>query len=254
MMKLSLNIVLCVFSVGFSGCDIPEPTSTAARTPVPPQKSPAPAQATLSGTITETMNSGGYTYVSIKDIDGTSSWAAGPQTEVSVGDTVELDGGSPMPGFHSKTLNRTFEKILFVNAIRKHTKDTAQAAAQTADPHQPKASEPIVPVAPIHVARAKGGHRVNELFIKKTELANKPVIVRAQVVKFNANIMGKNWLHLQDGTGSQEAGNSDLTITTQDTANVGDTVLVSGSLSTDVNFGAGYTYPLIIQDAKITKE
>jgi hypothetical protein len=64
--------------------------------------------------------------------------------------------------------------------------------------------------------------------------------------------MGKNWIHLQDGTGDN--GSNDLTVTTDSTVNVGDTVLVSGVLNTDKDFGYGYQYAVIVEDAKITVE
>jgi len=72
------------------------------------------------------------------------------------------------------------------------------------------------------------------------------------VVKYNAGILGKNWLHIQDGTGS--AGTNDLTITTEATCTVGDTVLVHGKLVADRDFGAGYVYDLIVEDAQVTVE
>ena len=71
-----------------------------------------------------------------------------------------------------------------------------------------------------------------------------------KVVKYNAMIMGKNWIHLQDGTG--EPGSNDLTVTTQGTAFVGDTVLVRGNIGLDRDMGAGYRYDVLIEDATIT--
>ena len=78
------------------------------------------------------------------------------------------------------------------------------------------------------------------------------VILRGKVVKFNPEIMGKNWLHVQDGTG--EKGMNDLTITSAARAKVGDTVLVKGKLVLDRDFGFGYKYALIIEDAEVTVE
>jgi hypothetical protein len=69
------------------------------------------------------------------------------------------------------------------------------------------------------------------------------------VVKYNAAIMGKNWLHVQDGTGRQ--GAHDITVTTTDTAQVGDTVLVKGTVAADKDFGYGYRYEVLIDNATI---
>ena len=80
----------------------------------------------------------------------------------------------------------------------------------------------------------------------------KKVRIRGQVVKFNANIMGRNWLHLQDGTGA--AGTNDLTITSAATVNVGDTILAKGVVTTNKDFGFGYKYDVIIEKADVTVE
>ncbi len=74
------------------------------------------------------------------------------------------------------------------------------------------------------------------------------------MVKFTPRIMGKNWLHLQDGSGDTAAGTHDLTVTTNVTAKVGDTVLISGAVTLDKDFGEGYKYDVIIEDAKVTVE
>ena len=93
---------------------------------------------------------------------------------------------------------------------------------------------------------------VADIFTKKAELSGKPVKIRGKVVKFSPEIMGKNWIHVQDGTG--EAGKNDLTVTTSSTAQIGDTVLITGTLATDKDFGYGYAYDVIIEDAEVTIE
>jgi len=90
------------------------------------------------------------------------------------------------------------------------------------------------------------------MFTKKAELAGKSVSVRGKVVKFTPEIMGKNWIHLQDGTGAE--GTSDLTVTTSASAKMGDTVTVSGVVVIDKDFGYGYAYDVIIEDAEVTVE
>jgi hypothetical protein len=64
--------------------------------------------------------------------------------------------------------------------------------------------------------------------------------------------MGKNWIHLVDGTGAK--GTSDLTMTTNDTVKVGDTILASGDIVVAKDFGAGYKYDLLIENTKVTAE
>jgi hypothetical protein len=107
-------------------------------------------------------------------------------------------------------------------------------------------------VAAEKIQKAKGGYTVEELYAKKDKLNGKKVSVRGKVVKFSPGIMGRNWIHLQDGTGKQ--GTNDMTVTTNQTAAVGDTALVTGTLVTNKDFGAGYKYAVIIEDATVKVE
>jgi hypothetical protein len=104
----------------------------------------------------------------------------------------------------------------------------------------------------VRVDRAPGGRTIAEVWAAR-DLADKPVVVRGKVVKFRAGIMGTNWMHIRDGSGSEANGDHDLTVTTDDTAAAGDVVIVSGTLRRDKDFGAGYVYPVIVEKAKISK-
>lgn len=84
----------------------------------------------------------------------------------------------------------------------------------------------------------------------KTALVGKTVSAQGKVVKVNNGIMGRNFVHVQDGTG--DASNNNLIVTSKDTANVGESVSVTGVVVMDRDFGGGYSYPLLIEDAKIT--
>ena len=88
----------------------------------------------------------------------------------------------------------------------------------------------------------------------KAGLGGKTIAAQGKVVKVNNGIMGRNFLHLQDGTGEAAAGTNDLTVTSKQTAAVGDQVTISGVVVLNRDFGAGYTYPLLIEDASITKK
>ena len=104
------------------------------------------------------------------------------------------------------------------------------------------------------VKKADGGKNVGEIFAGKADLSGKKVTVRGKVVKFNSQILGKNWLHVRDGSGDAAARTNDLTVTTDGTAKVGDTVLVTGELHLNKDFGAGYSYDVIVEDAKVVVE
>jgi hypothetical protein len=134
------------------------------------------------------------------------------------------------------------------------------AAAPEAPPTSVPATEPHpMPAAPTEtvdlsgIAKADGGLTVAEVFEGKDQLAGQPVVVRGRVVKSNPDIMGKNWLHVRDGSGAE--GTNDLTVTTAGAVpNVGDTVVVKGVLALNKDFGMGYQYDVIVEDAEITVE
>jgi len=214
---------------------------------------PLPGSGTATSTtgeVVETMDAGQYTYVQVDD-GAKKIWAAAPKFAVAVGDKVVLPEGMAMRDFHSKTLNRTFDLVYFVNGVQvtgARTKNEQVAAAHTATAATPAAAA----VDLSNVPKAEGGNTVAELHAGKTDLAGKEVLVRARVVKFTLSVMGKNWVHVQDGSGT--AGTNDLTVSTTGVAAVGDTVLVRGVLTTDKDLGFGYHYDIIIEDGTVTVE
>jgi len=92
---------------------------------------------------------------------------------------------------------------------------------------------------------------VEAVYQEKAQLKDKQVQIRGKIVKVNNQIMGRNFLHIQDGTGQK--GTNDLTVTSQETAQAGDEVIITGTVSTNVDFGSGYLYPLLIEEATIKK-
>jgi aspartyl/asparaginyl-tRNA synthetase len=104
------------------------------------------------------------------------------------------------------------------------------------------------------VAKATGAdaRTVEEIWTQREKLKGKPVAVRGQVVKFTP-VMGKNFLHLRDGSGTADKKTNDLTITTADNVAVGDVVTAKGVIVVDKDFGSGYAYPVMIDDAKVSK-
>jgi len=207
----------------------------------------------FTGTALESIKADRYTYVQV-DTGTEKIWAATPEFRAKVGDTVVVPKGLAMQNFHSKTLNRDFEVVYFVGAIMVEGSDQGlnqQAQKGIAHPAVgDKGSKPEVQISSLE--RVEGGITVAEIFAGKKDLAGKQILVRGKVVKFLPEIMGKNWLHLQDGSGSE--GSNDLTVTTGTRVNVGDVVLANGVLSVDRDFGFGYEYEVILEDAKVTVE
>jgi hypothetical protein len=211
----------------------------------------------IAGEIVETMDAAGYTYVLV-DTGDQKVWAAGPQTAVKVGDNVALANGMAMTDFHSQTLDRTFEVVYFVGSI--NGGDGAAAAPQGSAIRQeipahgtsPEKAAPQSTIDLSNIQKVSGGKTIAELFADAEELADQEVSVRGRVVKFNAGIMGRNWIHIQDGSGSE--GSNDLTVTTEDTAQLGDLVVIRGRLKTNQDFGHGYSYDLLLEQSEVDVE
>ena len=119
----------------------------------------------------------------------------------------------------------------------------------------PGSGKAVVPFVELKVAKASGenGYTVADIFGKAASLKGKKVKIKAQVVKFSPEIMGKNWLHLQDGTGDPLKNTHDLVVTTTGKAEKGAIVTVEGVLAADKDFGAGYKYAVIVEDVAITR-
>jgi hypothetical protein len=214
----------------------------------------APGNRSFAGKVLETMDAATYTYVQVA-VGTEKLWAAAPKTAIKVGDSVTITDGMPMSNYHSQTLNRDFPMIYFAGSL---LAPGAQAAGGTAHGKMPAGHPPVgrgeakPKIDLTGITKAKGGQTVQEIFAGKQKLAGKEVIVRGKVVKYNAQIMGKNWLHIQDGTGTE--GSNDLTVTSSTPAKLGDVVLVTGKLSTDKDFGAGYKFAVILDEAKVVVE
>ena len=131
------------------------------------------------------------------------------------------------------------------------------APAESTPAAMPEGHPTVKPSAEVDlsgIAKPESGLTVAELFDRKDELAGKTVVVRGKVVKVAAAIMDRDWVHVRDGSGAE--GKNDLTVTTTSTprAKVGDTVLVTGVVSTNKDLGMGYKYEVMIEDGEVKIE
>ncbi|MDO8770051.1 MAG: nucleotide-binding protein [Burkholderiaceae bacterium] len=198
--------------------------------------------ASVTGVILEVRDVDSYTYVRVKTKEG-ETWAAVGKAPLKKGATVVIEDAMVMKNFESKALRRTFPTIIFGTL--------AGSAKNTSDPHAGVAK--VLDSAPILVAKATGANArtVAEVATKGAELKDQQVQVRGKVVKFSPQIMGKNWIHLRDGTGSASDNSNDVLVTSSSKAQVGDVVTVTGVVRVDKDFGAGYVYKVLIEEATL---
>lgn len=216
------------------------------------------APETLSGKALQTMNSGGYTYIYLQKKNGEKVWVAVPETTVKTGSQISFKPGIEMRKFESKSLKRKFDSIIFSDGVQGAGTASAAPAAMNAMDKAPGSMSRTTTSKEnkISVSKATGANAttIEGAYGNSAKLDKQKVVIRGKVVKVSAGIMGKNWVHIQDGTGSQAKGNYDLTCTTAgDLPNVGDVVTISGTLTKDKDFGAGYFYKVIIENSTVKK-
>ncbi|WP_157493563.1 hypothetical protein [Draconibacterium sediminis] len=199
--------------------------------------------------VSEVIQGGSYTYISATE-NGIAKWIAVAKQEVSPGEVLYYYDALPMENFHSKEIDRTFDVIYFVNKITK-TPGTEQPAMGSAMPrsHQGKVA---VSDAEVEIEKEEGDLSIADVFANKADYSNKEFEIKGAVVKVNEQVMGKNWVHIQDGTGT--GSNFDLTITTQADVKVGDVVTFKGKLTLEKDFGAGYFYDVIMEDGTLVQK
>jgi hypothetical protein len=238
--------------ISLTGCsesaDEPAAGNAALVTPVP--------AGMVRGTVLETMDSGGYTYV-LMNTGEDQRWAAALQTPVEVGDVVQTDQGMAMKDFASTTLNRTFDLVYFVSSLQNlsgGSQPPAQASSGLPAGHPDISSGAAPAVAIPEIAAFEEGRDIAYVYANKDELAGDEITLRGKVVKYNPGILGWNFIHIQDGSGDAAAGNNDLIVTTQADTAVGETVVLTGNIVLDKDYGAGYSYPVLLEDASVTTE
>jgi len=208
-----------------------------------------PAGTVVTGEVLEIMNVETYTYLRLKTRDG-ETWAAILKAPIKKGAKVTIEDAMTMHNFESKALKKTFPTIVF-GALGGSAASAPQAGNDMAMPHSGLAKS--VDSGDVHVAKAKGANAltVAEIMTKGAKLKDKPVQVRGKVVKYNSGIMGKNWIHLRDGSGSAANNTNDVLVTSTSAAKVGDILTARGIVHTDQDFGAGYAYKVLIEEATL---
>lgn len=191
------------------------------------------------------LQTSGYTYLLLTE-GGKEYWAAVSRFEAEKGKTYYYKSGMEMQNFKSKELNRTFDSIQFIQDFSDQPIPEKKAVALTT-----KGRQSLDKVEGIKVAPISGGVKLSEIFANKGSFAGKKVKVTGQVIKFSPEIMNKNWVHIQDGT--EANGSYDLTITTLDMVEVGKVVTLEGVIAVDKDFGYGYKYDVLLEDAKVVK-
>jgi hypothetical protein len=195
------------------------------------------------GRVIEKIPAKGYTYLQVTE-NKKDFWIAVPTMEIEVGETVYFSRFMIMEDFQSDNIDKSFDEILFVEDARKSPTPDEMKKIHSGVLSSEKQDIKIEPLS--------DGKTIQQIFSSKSTLNGELVKVKGKVVKFNKQIMKRNWIHIQDGTGNENE--FDLVITSDDEVKVGDIITAEGKIAVDKDFGAGYFFPVIIEDAKIEKE
>jgi len=268
-MRLVLVVLVALAVTACKKSDAPAAAPAPAAPGVAAPGAAAAGASVVKGKIVEKIDAAPYSYLKLSTPGG-EVWAAVPQTTVAVGGEVVIENPMAMDGFESKTLNRKFDKILF-GTLGGQGGPAAAAPAGMPPGGMPPPPGGMPPpgmaaqhaaagagpadVGDVKVPKATGANAktVAEIYGQKAQLKEKKVTVRGKVVKANSGIMGKNWFHIRDGSGTQAKGDNDITLTSDAQAAVGDVVVITGVVRLDKDFGAGYAYPVIIEEATFSK-
>ena len=182
-----------------------------------------------------------YTYLQVKE-KGPAYWVALPTTEIVAGSIISYQGGMLMEDFYSKELDRTFEKVLFLDGLEggsSSAMDLMSGSSQGSSLNVEKLETSVEPV--------EGNVSIGELFADPGKFEGKTISVKGEVAKYNPAIMERNWIHIQDGT--EFEGKFDLTVTSSEAFEVGQVVNLQGVLALNRDFGYGYSYEVILENA-----
>lgn len=208
-----------------------------------------------TGTVLESQKEGKYIYLKL-DVDGKEVWIATTPEYLTVpvtkGDKVEYVGGIAMENFHSKAMNRTFEKILFIARIKALTKDSAVLPED--DYHKKMLETKVFALPPEkgEIKTPEDGKTISKIISQREKLKDKEVILRAKVMKVSKKILNRYWIMLQDGSG--ESSDETVIFLSVNKPKINDKVTVRGIVRTNIDLGAGYTYKVLIEDVSYLKK
>jgi hypothetical protein len=195
--------------------------------------------------VLDVQQAGPYTYLEVKG-KGPKHWVAVPTMNALAGETYTYQGGLLMTDFYSEELDRTFKEVLFIESLEPEAMDHPEVSGMM--DHQGR-----VPVekSEVSMETIEGAVSIADLYKNPRSYNGKTVRVTGEVVKFNPEIMDRNWIHIQDGT--EYEGKFDLTITSSEYFETGDMIVMEGTLAVDKDFGYGYSYELLLEDATSVK-
>jgi len=256
LVSASVGIAPTVLAAGPAKGPGPRPSAA------PVRAAATPSSGMRTGKVIKSIDVGTYSYVQVQT-EKEKVWVAAPRIKVDPGQVITFSTGLPMENYHSKTLDRTFDVVYFVATLHVAGSDkevpqiradpSSAAIARAHGGRKPHAKASVTAVDASGVTRLAGGQTIREIQDRKKDLAGQEISVRGKVTKFTSGVMKRNWIHLRDAT-SRAGDSGDLVVTTAQETEIGATIQVHGKVVLDQEFGFGYHFPVLIENASLTVE
>ncbi len=191
--------------------------------------------------VLEQMDTDRYTYLRVSEADGREYWIATAKAVFEVGGEYHYHEGIYKTDYYSTFFDKTFEEIYLVSKIHGVNESSTIDVVETTPRQDVNATEDVI---------REGSIRIAKLVNDASSFNGQTIQVSGKVIKVNPMIMGRNWIHLQDGS----MNSYDFVVTTNEAIPVGHTVTLKGVLKTDQDFGSGYSYDVIVEDAELIRE
>lgn len=204
---------------------------------IPVDATPPPLHTVL---IKEVLEAGGYTYLKAEE-NNNEVWLAIVKANVTAGNIYTYEDAAPMKNFKSRELNRTFDEVLFVAKLTLKGNNGGLTTDKKKLTEEKKANALV----------AKGNISLSDLYKYRDSFAGRTIRITGTVTKFNANILGKNWIHIEDG--SLKKNPSDIIVTIDEEVKIGEKVICEGQITIDRDFGSGYKFDVMMENAKIIR-
>lgn len=236
-----MSFVLILLSCNSKPTVVEPVKSTSADNPV------TEADKTVSHKITveDVLQTKKYTYLKVAEENLQSYWIAISKADVNKGDKCIYTGGLKMKGFKSNELDRIFDEVILVSNISRQGAPNEslvnESLSEMQNAEKTVKQEKIIPV--------KGATNISDILANPSKYEGKLITVTGRCTKINHQIMNRNWIHLEDGSKDHK----EITITSQDVLDIGAVGIFEGKISLNKDFGAGYKYEVIMEEAKMKK-
>ncbi len=251
---MKINILAFAIVALLAACDSKPKVIEAVDTTTEAQQPMEDASATMlhKVVVEEILPTSKYTYLNVSE-DGQMTWIAIPKMDVKKGGTYYYRGGLKKTNFKSVEYDRVFETLYLVSGISEDPgmggSGMAGSGGMTGGSPHGDAAEEVQLEQKTKIEPVQGGITIAELLANRAKYEGKTVRIKGRCVKLNNMIMSRNWIHLQDG--SMKDKGIDLTVTTTDNIALGSIVALEGVIALNKDFGAGYKYDIIMEEAKL---